>query len=159
MPSNASIAKDAVPSLLAAFPNWKLPTLVHVRATIGAAGAATVQTTEGAQGEPATTQGWSFQKDSGLGLYTLTFPAVRRWAPGTLHATTKTQGTAGTFVDGDLRPMVIDRSATNTVPRGIPATPSIGRIRLGFYTNAGSATFTELPSGLEVNLSLWVDCG
>lgn len=158
MPSNAQIAKEAVPSLLAAFPGWKLPTLVHVRATIaGGAGVATTQTTEGAQGEPATTSGWTLVR-SAAGIYDLLFPSVRRWAPGTLHSTTKTVATNGTFATTDLRPVVIDRSATNTVPRGIAATPSIGRIRLGFFTNAGAIP-AELADNLELNLSLWVDLG
>jgi hypothetical protein len=156
--SNPRIAAQAVPGLLVAFPGWKQPTLVNVRATIGGgAGVATTQTTEGAQGEPPTTLGWSLVR-SAAGIYDLLFPAVRRWAPSTLHSMTKTVATNGTFAVTDARQAVIDRSATNTVPRGIPATPATGRIRLGFFTNAGAVP-AELADGLEVNISLWVDLG
>lgn len=158
MPSAASIAKDACPALLAAFPGWKLPTLCSVRATIaGGAGVATVQSTEGANGEAPTTSGWSIARDA-AGIYNITFPSVRRWAPGTFHGMTRTVATNGTFATTDLRPAVVDRSVTNTNPRGITATPSIGRIRVGFFTNAGAVP-AELADGLEINCSVWVDLG
>lgn len=158
MPSNAQIAKEAVPSLLVAFPGWRLPTLVNVRATIGGgAGVATVQTTEGTNGEAPTTSGWVIARDA-AGIYNVTFPSVRRWAPSTFHSMTRTVAVNGTFAVTDARQAVIDRSPTNTNPRGIAATPSIGRIRVGFFTNAGAVP-AELADGLEINLSLWVDLG
>lgn len=157
MPSTPSIAAQAVPCLLVAFPGWSKPMLCNVRATIGGgAGVATVQSTEGANGEAPTTPGWSIARDA-AGIYNVTFPSVRRWAPSTFHAMTRTT-VAGTLGTTDLRPAVIDRSATNTNPRGIAATPQIGRIRVGFYTNAGAVP-AELPDNLEINLSVWVDAG
>lgn len=158
MPSAASIAAQAVPGLLIAFPNWKLPTLCNVRATIaGGAGVATVQSTEGAGGEAPTTPGWSIARDA-AGIYLITFPSVRRWAPSTFHGSARTVAVNGTFAVTDLRHAVVDRSPTNTIPRGIAATPSIGRIRVGFFTNAGAVP-AELADGLEINCSVWVDCG
>lgn len=157
MPSNAQIAKEATPSLLVAFPGWKLPTLCHVRALItGGAGVAVVQTTEGANGEAPTTSGWAIARDA-AGIYNITFPSVRRWAPSTFHAMTRTT-VAGTLGTTDLRPAVVDSSPTNTNPRGIAATPATGRIRVGFYTNAGAVP-AELPAALEINCSVWVDLG
>src|SRR5262245_52578087 len=156
--SNPRIAAQSIPSLLAAFPGWKLPTLVHVRATVaGGAGATTTQTSEGAQGEPATTLGWSLTRVT-TGVYDLLFPSVRRWANGSLTWTFKSASAAGnTIVTADERTPVIDRSPTNTVPRGIAATPQTGRIRVGFLNQAGA--LADLSDNVEVACSLWVDLG
>jgi hypothetical protein len=152
------ITAQSAPALLVSFPNWKQPTLCGVRFTIaGGAGVATVISTESDQGDAPSTPHWSIAR-SAAGIYDLLFPAVRRWAPGTLICTWKTVAVNGTFATTDLRPPVLDRSPTNTVPRGIPATPSIGRIRLGFFTNAGAIP-NELADNLEGNISLWVDPG
>lgn len=159
--SGPRIIGQATPALLVSFPNWKQPTLCGVRATIGGAGVATVISTESDQGDAPTTPHWSIARTATAGIYDLLFPAVRRWAPSTLTCSTKTISAAGdTYVAGDLRPVVIDRSPANTNPRGVllAGTLATGRIRVGFFTGAGG-TPVELASGLEINLSVWVDYG
>jgi len=157
MPSNASILKDANAFPAIAFPGWKNPTLVIVRATVaGGAGATTTQTTEGTNGEAPTTAGWTITRVV-AGVYDLTFPAVRRWSGG-LALSVKSASSAGnTMVAADMRIPVIDRSATNTVPRGIAATPATGRIRFGVLSQAGA--LADFSDNVEVNVQTWVDLG
>ncbi len=158
--SGPRIIAQATPALLVSFPNWKQPTLCGVRASIGGgAGVATVISTESDQGDAPSTPHWTIAR-SAAGIYDLLFPAVRRWAPSTFQATTKTVAVNGTFATTDLRPAVIDRSPTNSNPRGVLLNGNLatGRIRFGFFTNAGAIP-AELADGLEVNVSLWVDYG
>jgi hypothetical protein len=157
--SGTRIIAQATPALLVSFPNWKQPTLCGVRASIGGAGVATVISTESDQGDAPTTPHWTIARTATAGIYDVTFPAVRRWAPGTLLVTLKSASAAGdTYAAGDQRFVAIDRSTTNTNPRGVllNGTLATGRIRLGFLTGGAA---TELSNGSEVNLSLWVDYG
>jgi hypothetical protein len=154
------IIAQSTPALLVSFPNWKQPTLCGVRFTIaGGAGVATVISTESDQGDAPSTPHWTIAR-AAAGIYDVLFPAVRRWAPSTLACPFKTVAVNGTFATTDLRPPVIDRSPTNTNPRGVLLNGNLatGRIRVGFFTNAGAIP-AELADNLEGNLSLWVDYG
>lgn len=146
--SASSIIAQSIPSLLVAFPGWKLPTLIHLRATIGATGAPTVQTTTGGNGDPASTPGVSIARVS-AGVYDLTFPPCRQVAWGSLGAIAKTV-TAGAFVTADPRVPVLDKSTTNT-------NATTGKARICFAN--GTAINTELGNGQEVSLSFWADLG
>lgn len=151
MPSSASILAAGNPSLLAAFPGWKAPTFLNLRATIGASGVATVIGTASANGDPGTTPGLGLARTA-AGVYELTFPPCRSVAWSTLKVNTKTDSAAGgTFAVTDVRQVAIDRNTTNT-------NAGTGKGRLGFFTNAGLVP-AELEDGIEVILSFWADLG
>jgi hypothetical protein len=148
--SATRIIAQAVPSLLAAFPGWKLPTLLHLRFTVGATGAPTVQSSVSAAGDPATTPGVSVTRQS-AGVYNMTFPPCRQVAWGSLTSVAKSVSAAGqTFATADPRVPMLDRNTTNT-------NATTGKARIVFAN--GTAVNTELGDGQEVALSFWADLG
>jgi hypothetical protein len=149
MASAASILAQAIPCLLNAFPGWKSPVHLHLRAAIGAAGAPTVvSVVDATTGAAATTTGLSIARVS-AGVYDVTFPPCRQFALGTLNGAAGSVS-AGSFVTADPRVIAYDKSTTNTNAK-------TGKLRVVFAN--GTAINTELGNGQEVALSFWADLG
>jgi hypothetical protein len=146
--SASSILAQAVPNLLVAFPGWRAPTFMHLRATIGATGAATMVAATDAAGRAGTTPGLTLTRVS-AGVYDIVHPPCRSVAYGTLGGTAGTVS-AGSFVTADPRVIGYDKSTTNT-------NATTGKMRIVFAN--GTAINTELGNGQEVNVSFWADLG
>lgn len=146
--SASSILSQGNPSLLSAFPGWKAPTYLHVRATIGATGAATVVAATDAAGRAGTTPGLTITRVS-AGVYDIVHPPCRSVAYGTLAAAAG-GSSAGSPQTTDPRVVNYDKSTTNT-------NATTGKMRVIFAN--GTAVNTELANGSEINVSFWADLG
>lgn len=149
--SAAKVIGQAVSGPVLSFPGWRIPVLVHLKATIaGGAGVATVvsdmDATTGALG---TTPGMSIVRQA-AGIYDVTFDPCRSIALGTVEIQLGT-ASGGFATAAELRKGLIDRLAANTSAK-------LGKLRIGFPTNAGAAP-TELLDNSEIHLSFWADFG
>ena len=150
MASATTILAQSIPCLLNAFPGWKQPVHVHIRATIGGSGVATVVSDgDATTGDAGTTPGVSIARQA-AGIYDVTFPPCRQAAWGSLVGNVFT-ASGGFAVAAEYRPMAVDKTDANT-------SAPLGKLRVGFYTNAGGVP-TELLTGAEIHLSFWADLG
>lgn len=136
---------------LIAFPTWKVPVLIHLKATIGGgAGVATLVTDQDATtGAVGSTPGVAIARNA-AGIYDITFDPCRSIALGTVSIMLGT-ATGGFAVAAELRQGMFDRLAANTSAK-------LGKLRIGFPTNAGLAP-TELLDNSEIHVSFWADFG
>lgn len=149
MASATAIMAQANPALLISFPTWKQPVLLHLKATIAAAGAATVVSAQDTTtGEVGTTPGVSITTTDAGATYDVTFPPCRSIALGTVQIQVLPNVLATVT---ERRTTALDKTDANTSAK-------LGKLRFSTLTNTGAAT-TAPVSGSEIHLSFWADLG
>jgi hypothetical protein len=152
--SAAKIIAQGVPEQIVSIPGVnRLPTWVHLRATIGGgAGVPTiVPDNDATVGYAGTTPGMGITRVS-AGIYDVTLDGCRSIALGSFTANLL-PATNGLAVAAELRgPGILDRTAANT-------TAKLGKLRVGFPTNVGGLPGTELGDGTEIHVIFLADFG
>lgn len=150
MASATALLAQSNPALLCAFPGWKQPTHVHLRATIGANGQPTVvSAADATTGDAGTTLGVTITETANdSGIYDVVFPPCRQFALGTAVIQVL-PAVIGTIAQA--RHAQIDLTNANTSAK-------LGKLRFNTLDLA-TPTVVAPVSGSEVHLSFWADLG
>lgn len=150
MVASSAILAAANPQPLIAFPGWKQPVLLHLKATIGANGQPTVITTANSAGVEGSTPGLGITETANdSGIYDVTFPPARRIALGTVNINILPDVLATVANHREAR---IEKSTTLT-------NATTGKLRFNTSEQDAGAAVAAPPSGSEIHLSFWVDLG
>jgi hypothetical protein len=147
-----TIIAQSCPSLLASAPNTRLPTLVHLRATIAANGQPTVVADlDAATGLWGTTPGVSIAETANdSAIYDVTFPPCRGLGVGTIVINVLPPTLA---TDADHRESKLDKTTTLTAAK-------LGKFRFSTVEYADADNSVAIPpTGSEIHLSFWADLG